>query len=390
MIFLRGKAPVNSLGLAFVFLALANYHHLMSLGDLKVALVHDELVRRGGAEHVLEALLRLFPQADVYALYASNTPQMTADGKTYDIHTTFLQSFPLWFRRHPRRLVALLPHAAERLDLSNYDLVISSSSAFAKAVITRSNIPHVCYCHTPTRYLWERKEKGLRAFGQHFLRLADFAAAQRPDVYIANSRYTQQRIWRYYRRESSVVYPPIRTSFFTPLPIPRLHFLAVGRLTRSKQFEQAILVCEKLGLPLRIVGVGQDYRRLKQLAGKHTTFLGKLSDDQLREQYRGARALLQPGVEDFGMAAAEALACGTPVIAIKAGGVREIVINSKLGILYREQHPELLAEALRQLLERNEPYDPATLQQAALNFSQAQFTSSVQNIIEEVLVARQN
>lgn len=360
----------------------------MSLGDLRIAIVHDELTRRGGAEHVLEELLRLFPQADVYALYSSNNPRLTIDKKTYDIHTTFLQSFPLWFRRHPRRLIALLPHAIERLDLSGYDLVISSASAFAKGAITRSNIPHICYCHTPTRYLWERKEGGLRALGQHFLRLADFAAAQRPDTYIANSRYTAGRIKRYYRRASMIVYPPVKTHFFTPLPIPRLHFLAVGRLTRTKNFDQAIAVCEKLHLPLRIIGTGQDYKRLKHLAGRYTTFLGKLSDTQLREQYRGARALLQPGVEDFGMAAAEALACGTPVIAVGTGGVQEIVSSPKFGILYREAAPELLAEAIRQFLERSESFTPAMLQQQAFTFSRAQFRSGIANVIEEVLGKR--
>lgn len=362
----------------------------MSLGDLKVALVHDELVRRGGAEQVVEELLHIFPQADVYALYSSNNPRLTAGGKTYVIHTTFLQKFPLWFRRHPRRLVALLAHAVERIDLSDYDLVISSSSAFAKGVITRSNIPHICYCHTPTRYLWERRERGMRALGQHFLRLADFAGGQRPDSYLANSRYTAQRVWRYYRRRSAVVYPPIHTEFYTPLPIPRLHFLAVGRLVQSKYFDQAITVCEKLRLPLRIVGVGQKYKQLKQLAGKYTTFLGKLSDEQLREQYRGARALLQPGVEDFGMASVEALACGTPIIAVNAGGIREIVTSPTLGILYRESQPELLAEAIRQFLERDEPFNPATLQQAALKFSRAQFAAGITKTVEATLSARQN
>lgn len=372
----------------------------MSTGGLKVALVHDELVRRGGAERVLEELVRIFPQADVYALFSSNHPSLTVAGKTYLIRTTFLQSFPLWLRTHPRRLIALLPHAAERLDLSDYDVVISSSSAFAKGVITRSTVPHICYCHTPTRYLWERREKRpLAVAGQHLLRLADFAAAQRPDVYLANSHYTQTRIASYYRRDSNVVYPPIRTEFFYPASsgvAPRSlgeggsFFLCVGRLTASKNFDRAIAVCKKLRLPLRIVGVGRQYAKLKRNASPYIQFLGKVSDEELREQYRQARALLQPGVEDFGMAAAEALACGTPVIAVGQGGVREIVTNSRLGILYQETRPELLAEAIRQFLARSQPFQPEALQRQAMRFSRAAFANSITNAVEQVLIPGHN
>src|SRR3989344_1139286 len=178
----------------------------MSLGDLKVALVHDELTRRGGAEIVLEELVRIFPQADLYALYAGE-PKMIVDGRTYHVRTSFLQRFPLWWRRHPSRLLPLLPQAAEQFDLSTYDLVLSSASAFAKAVVTRVSVPHLCYCHTPTRYLWSDAHAALERqpawarwparVGMHYLRLADFAAAQRVGVYLANSGFTQARIKSY-------------------------------------------------------------------------------------------------------------------------------------------------------------------------------------------------
>lgn len=352
----------------------------------RVAIVHDEFVRRGGAERVVEELLRLYPQSDVYALYASNHPYLSVDGKRHLIHTTFLQSLPLWFRRHPRRLVALLPHAVERLDVSQYDIVISSSSAFAKGVITRSSIPHICYCHTPTRYVWERQQAGpLQAFGQHILRLADFAAAQRPDVYVANSTYTQERITHYYRRKSTVVHPPIQTTFFTPAAASRSYFLIVGRLTSAKNFEHAIQVCEKLQLPLHVVGVGAHYTTLKRLAGKYTTFLGKLTDEQLREQYRGAWALLQPGIEDFGIASVEALACGTPVIGVRQGGILDIVTSNAHGVLYPKARPEHLAEAVRLFFERQDTFEPYKLQQAALKFSRTRFAEYMKNTVEEAL-----
>jgi glycosyltransferase involved in cell wall biosynthesis len=376
-----------------------HYSEMMSTGEPRVALIHDELVRRGGAEIVFEELIRIFPQADVYALYAG-TPRITIDGQTYPIHTSFLQNFPLWWRRHPSRLLPFLAQAAEQFDFAAYDVVLSSASAFAKAIVTRSNVPHICYCHTPTRYVWDsthevlgrstRLGRGMGRFILHYLRLVDYAAAQRVDRFIANSEYTRQRIATYYRQGSTVIYPPIDTIFFHPdLRVKRgtspTSFLIVGRLTPTKYFEQAINVSEKLHFPLRVVGVGSEYSRLKRLAGKHTTFLGKISREELRQEYRQARALLQPGVEDFGMAAAEALACGTPVIALGEGGAREIVQPYTNGLLYTEQRPEALAEAIRQFLAMEERVLPEQLQQAVLRFSRSIFEKAIRDQVASTL-----
>ncbi|MEX1111952.1 MAG: glycosyltransferase [Candidatus Andersenbacteria bacterium] len=380
----------------------SRYRDLMS-SDLNIALVHDELVRRGGAEHVFEELVRLFPQSDVYALYSSNTPYLTVEGIKYHIHTTFIQHLPMWFRRHPGRILPLLPHATEQLDLSQYDLVISSSSGFAKGVITRASVPHLSYIHTPTRYLWEEAHTVIKnrswvtraggAFLQHYLRIADYAAAQRPNQLIANSRYTQQRIASYYRRPSQVIYPPIDTTYFTPKSNERLWssqdpFLIVGRLTPLKYFEQAIAVCEKLQLPLVVIGAGHNEHNLRKLAGKHTSFIGKVPDEELRNYYRRARALIQPGVEDFGMTAAEALGCGTPVIAYGAGGVLEIVEHRRHGYLYTEQRTEALAEAMRQFLLIEQDFIPSLLQRQALRFSRIRFQAEILKQVEEALILR--
>lgn len=366
----------------------------------KIAVIHDELVRRGGAEGVFEEMLRIFPQADVYALYSSNNPQLTVDGKTYPIHTSFIQKLPLALRQHPGRVLPLLPHAAEQFDFSEYDLVISSASGFAKGAITRTNIPHICYCHTPTRYLWDaghevaRSRRGIVRWTlkglQHYLRLADFAAAQRPTIMIANSKYTQARIAAYYRRESAVIYPPIDTQFFTPKPSEKLWanqdpFVVVGRLTASKHFDQAIAVCEKLQLPLVVVGTGPEIHRLKKRAGKHTRFTGRVSREELRTLYRRARALLQPGIEDFGMASAEALACGTPVIALGEGGVREIVTHSHHGWLYSERRAEAMAEAMRQFLRVESSFQPELLQKQAMKFGVGRFRQELKNIVAREL-----
>jgi glycosyltransferase involved in cell wall biosynthesis len=371
-----------------------------TLGDLKIALVHDELTRRGGAEVVFEELLKIFPTADVYALYAGR-PQITINGITRPIHTTFLQKWPAWWRVHPSRLLPFLPYAAEQLDFAKYDVVISSASAFAKGIVTRSNVPHICYCHTPTRYLWDATHELLDRVSWiakwptrlllHYLRLVDFAAAQRVDVFWANSRYTQQRIAAYYRRSSSVIYPPIDTAFFTPgilsnrIDNDRRPFLMVGRLTPSKYFEQAILVCKKLKLPLTIIGQGPLEHHLKHIAGPRTQFIPRASREELRTAYRNARAYIQIAREDFGMATAEALACGTPVIAFGEGGVEEIVTNGVHGILYNEQRSEALAEAIRQFLLKEQLFTPEKLQAQASRFNTQRFHEDITGQLTKVL-----
>lgn len=360
------------------------YPDLMSKGDSKIALVHDELIRRGGAEMVFEELVKMFPQADVYALYAGGD-YLTVNGVRRLIKTSFLQKFPKWMRRHPKYVLPLLPYAAEQFDFSRYDLVLSSASAFAKAIVTRANVPHVCYCHTPTRYLWEPRKANIFL---HYLRLVDYAAAQRVDTYLTNSKYTQQRVAKYYRRESEVVYPPVRTDFFYPLNQARKHFLIVGRLTPSKRFADAIAVCEKLRLPLVVAGIGSEFSRWQKLAGTYTTFVGYASDTRLRDLYRSARALLQPGREDFGIASVEALACGTPVVAQNAGGATEIVNHHQHGILYQGQGVEALAEGMRQFLAWEARKSVEVLQARAMEFSSARFREAMQNHIARVLAGR--
>ncbi len=372
--------------------------------ELRIALVHDELIRRGGAEIVFEQILKLYPNSDVYALYAGNDPRITVNGKTYPIKTSFIQRLPVWCRKRPGRVLPLLPYAAEQFDLSSYDLVITSASGFAKGIITRSTIPHLCYCHTPTRYLWDASHEVLRRRSkivrpalkilQHYLRMADFAAAQRPDIMVANSRYTQRRIASYYRRPSEIVYPPIDTSFFSPKPAERLNasqapFLFVGRLTPEKNIDHAIAVCEKLKLPLVIVGTGSHRRALKKIAGRYTTFVGRVSRHELRNYYRRARALLQPGREDFGMASVEALSCGTPVIALGQGGAVEVISSSKLGVLYREARPELLAEAIRRFLDKERDFNISDLQRRAMDFSTNLFARSLTGQVDKLLAQYQ-
>ena len=249
---------------------------MMLKGDLRLALLHDELTRRGGAEVVFEELAALFTQADLFTLYAGR-PVLRTGGTLRPVKTSYLQRWPEWMRRHPGRMLPFLAHAAEQFDFSGYDVVISSASAFAKAIVTRSTVPHISYCHTPIRYLWDSalevaasRPWALRLpvkWLQHYLRLVDFTAAQRVDLFIANSQYTQARIAKFYRRASEVIYPPIDTEFYNPGIAKKIgdYFLLVGRLTPTKRFDVAIRVCEKLELSLVVVGTGPDLPRLKML-----------------------------------------------------------------------------------------------------------------------------
>jgi len=354
-------------------------------GDLRIALVHDELTRRGGAEVVFEELIRLFPQAHLYTLYAGSA-RIEVDDRRIGVRTSFLQRMPLWFRRHPARLLPLLPQAAEQFDLSDYDLVISSSSGFSKAVVTRVNTEHWCYCHTPTRYLWDATHqvtRGRRWLGWlarlvfHYLRLTDYAAAQRVDRFIANSKYTERRVRSYYQRESQIIHPPIDTIWFTPsakenkwqLHHDKRFWLCVGRLSPSKQFDQAVKVMTKLDLPLVVIGTGAGERQLKKVAGRKVKFVERAAKEELRRYYRQARALIQPGREDFGMATAESLACGTPVIAYGQGGVSEIVEDGLTGVLYEDQSEEALAEAIRRFLMIEKKWQIEQLQSSVLKFN---------------------
>ncbi len=368
-----------------------------------MALVHDELTRRGGAEVVLEEMVRVFPQADVFTLYAG-TPKMVVGGQEIDINTSFLQKFPLWFKRHPGRVLMFLPHAAEQFDLSEYDLVVSSASSFAKSVVTRINVPHICYCHTPTRYLWNSTHEIIKKASfykrpllrvlLHCLRLSDYAAAQRVDYFLANSQYTKHRIYKYYRRFSEVVYPPIDTSFFYPCPgdykkDSRGYFLVVGRLSSAKNFDQAIRVCDKLGFRLAVVGSGPEERRLRKIAGGHVFFKGSVNNEELRKYYRNAWALLQPGEEDFGMAAAEALGCGTPIIGYGRGGAKEIVEDGVTGVLYNEPREEMLADAIRWYISKKKFFDLKKARASVLKYSRENFAESLKKCAQTALANKE-
>jgi len=367
----------------------------------KVALVHDFLVSFGGAERVLQALASLYPDAPIYTLLQDEAiVERSFPGR--EIRTSFLQSFPAWLRRRYRALLPLYPVAIETLDLREFDLVISSSGAWSKGIITRLHTKHIAYVHSPMRYAWEGREtyldeslpwfipRLLMRLWLSYMRLWDAEAADRPDILIANSEYTRDRIMKYYRQEASVVYPPVLplsgSETVTVLPRnERKHFLVVSRLTRSKQIGSVIEAFNKLGFPLVVVGSGREESALRRIAGEHISFAGKVDDDRLGRYYREARALIFPSEEDFGMVAVEALASGTPVIAYEYGGIREILRVGETGEVFRSQTPEVIAEAVKRFIEKEAQggYSPETLIRSVKTFSRASFESGIRKAAGE-------
>lgn len=338
-----------------------------------------------GGERVLEALCRLLPQADIFTLFCEPSA-LTPELRRHQITTSFLN--PL--RRYYRGLLPLMPLALESLDLRGYDLVLSSESGPAKGVILPSTTRHVCYCHTPMRYLWDlypnyrndyvtsRVKRALMVPLTNYLRLWDFSTAARVDRFLANSENVRNRIWKTYRRESEVIYPPVAVDSFYWRPAEN-YFLIVSALVPYKKIDVAVRVFSRTGRRLIIVGTGPGYRRLKSLAAPTVELVGQVSETALRELYARCRALLLPGEEDFGIAPVEALASGKPVIALGKGGVLESVPRHGPcgGIFYDSPEDEHLQRAL-DAFEGIEPHIiPAELQKSVQRFAEHEFLNKI-------------
>jgi glycosyltransferase involved in cell wall biosynthesis len=327
---------------------------------MKVALVYDRLNKFGGAERLLLALHRLYPSAPIYTLV--HEPQTSEWAKGLRIMPTFLNSLPFLRSRH-EWLAPVAPLAFETLNLSPFDLVISLTSSDAKSVITKPHQLHLCYCLTPTRYFWsgashyagDRKMKWLPTFLKKYFTQLDLITSTRPDHYLAISQEVQKRVKKYYKRESTVVYPSIEDKFYSKKPIPfdkRKHFLIVSRLVPYKRVDLAISAFNLLKLPLVVVGTGSELKKLKQMAGSNISFAEEVSDERLIKYYREAKAVIFPQEEDFGLVPLEAQALGTPVIAYGKGGALETIIDGQTGLFF----PEQTAISLISAIEKFTPY----------------------------------
>jgi len=358
---------------------------------MKIALVHDYLVQDGGAERVLKAFHEIWPDAPTYTLLYEPS-KMGTHFRTKVIHTSFLQNFPFATTMY-KWLLPLMPAATESHNLSAYDVVLSSASAFAKGVITRADTLHICYCHTPTRYLWSDThtfvhDLGVPALVRRILPLAltglrawDRIAADRVDKFIANSKTVQRRISKYYGRDSILIHPPVETSKFRAGTGSGGYYLAGGRLVAYKRFDVIVNAFNKLGLPLKIFGVGPEDRRLRAMARPNIEFLGRVRESLKPDLYANAIAYLHPQEEDFGITAVEAMAAGRPVIAYGKGGGSETVINGKTGIHLEEQSWEELANAV--LCFEPASFDPEAIRRHAQTFDIEIFKERMKQYVDD-------
>jgi glycosyltransferase involved in cell wall biosynthesis len=366
----------------------------------RVALVHDWLTGMRGGEKVLDALCVLCPDAHIFTLL--HVPgSVSGRIAARPLHASFVQHLPRaprWYRNY----LPLFPAAVESFDLDGFDLVISSSHCAVKSVVVPGRARHLCYCHSPMRYAWDqfdayfgparlgRASRLARAALRPLARW-DAATSGRPDRYVANSQYVARRIRRYYNRSAAVVAPPVDTVFYTPAAgAPGPYLLVVSALVPYKRLDIAIHAARAAGMPLKIAGEGGDRARLEALAGPDVEFLGRATDETVRELYRGATAVLLPGEEDFGIVPVEAQACGRPVIALARGGALETVVDGETGLLVDSTEPGAWAAAMqrvRDAVSAGTAFLPGRIRAHAEQFSRERFLTAMAAEIDALVDA---
>ncbi|MBT3341456.1 MAG: glycosyltransferase [Gemmatimonadetes bacterium] len=368
---------------------------------MKVAIIHYWLVGMRGGERVVEALAELYPQADIYTHVCA--PERISDElRQHRIETTFISRLP-GARRWYNRYLPLMPLALEQLDLSGYDLIISSESGPAKGVIVPPEATHVCYCHSPMRYIWDRYHEYRSQAGlltrwmmpltAHYLRTWDVASAARVGTFVANSRFVSCRIQQYYHRQSTVIHPPVDVDALgrqtgeptdEPTDEPGDFYLYVGQLVGYKGVEMAVETFNRLQRRLVVIGEGPLLQKLRSMAGDTVEVMGWQPDEVVHQMYRTCRALVFPGVEDFGIVPVEAMASGRPVLALDAGGARETVMPGISGMLFTEPTPQSLMDCVADF-EKSPDFDPEKLRMHAQQFSRDRFKREFQDLVEGLI-----
>lgn len=362
----------------------------------KVAIIHDWLNGMRGGEKVLEYILDFFPEADIFTLFLDEN-KISEKIKSHCIVTSSLNRYR-YIRNRYRHFLPFFPAVVEDFDLNGYGLVISSSHCVAKGVIPSPDALHISYIHSPMRYIWDQYPvyfEGVRGLRKSFikhqvskLRIWDVCSSARVDYFIANSNFVKERIWKYYRRESEVIHPPVDTDYFQPLKNPeKNYFLAVSALVPYKQNQLLIDAFNRLGERLIVVGRGSEEKKLKKLAGKTIEFKSDISTEALKQLYQNARAYVFAGIEDFGISFVEAQACGVPVVAFKRGGVLDIVEDEKTGILFEEQGVKTLMAAIEKCkeMENDRPhgFSTAGIRKNSLRFSAEVFRQKMKTYFQE-------
>ncbi len=359
---------------------------------MRIALVHDWLTNLAGAERVLIALHQLYPEAPIYT--SVYNPEVFPQLAGADVRTSFLQRLPLARTKH-QAFPILRTIAFEGFDLSDYDVVLSSSHAECKGVLTGPETLHICYCYTPIRYYWSGYAhylahprfgllnpvvKAVMPWMTSYMRVWDRCAADRVDIFIGISEYIAERIKKYYRRDAAVIYPPVNTSWLSPGERHEDFFLMVGRLVPYKRADLVVDVFNELGWPLKIVGTGSEMKALQARARPNVEFLGHVPDGKLKDYYATCKAFVFPQEEDFGITPLEAMAAGRPVIAYRKGGATETVVDGETGVFFDEQTPEALKTAL--LAFDPDKFDVQKLRQHAEAFDEELFKQRMHDFVE--------
>ncbi len=324
---------------------------------MKIAIVHERLDVLGGAERVIQSLHAQYPDAPIYTSFVDYN-NLPADFSRMDIRTSFMQKLPSALKKRSDKLLPLYMIAFQDFDLSEYDVVLSSSYVAAKSILTPSATCHLCYCHTPMRFAWDlypeyiqgvknRLAQGIVRILLQYFRLWDVQTSNNVDCFIANSQVVRQRIRKHYRREAQVIPPPVETSRFSPAPQTRNYYLAVSRLVPYKRIDLAVEAFNQLGLELVVIGAGREEKRLRAMAGPNVRILGWQPDEEVARYLSEAKGLIFPGEEDFGILPVEAQAAGCPVIAYGKGGALETVLGNRTGVFFAEQTADSIAEAVQ-------------------------------------------
>lgn len=359
---------------------------------MKVAIVHDYLNQMGGAERVVAVLHEVFPEAPIYTTIIDKKvlPPELANA---DIRPSWMQKLP-GLRKHFKKYLPLYPHAIESFDLRDYDLVISSSSAFAKGAIKNKGALHICYCYTPMRFVWDFhnyiKNEELNIFYRNLLKPIishlkhwDLETKNRPDYYVAISNAVKSRIKKIYGKEAEVIFPPVEVEKFNIRNGPEDFYLIVSRLNSYKKIDLAIEAFNLIGIPLKIIGTGPYLRALMKMAKPNIEFLGRLTDREIADYYASCKALIFPGEEDFGLAPLEANASGRPVIAFKGGGALDTVKEGENGIFFARHSIESLIDAIKLMEKTIKDFSPHKIRQHALKFDKKVFIERFKKFVFE-------
>lgn len=360
-------------------------------GPRKVALVHYWLVGMRGGEKVLEALCELFPEADIFTLVA-DPEKLSPTILKHKITTSFLQK--VGGKRHYQKMLPLMPFALESFDLTDYDLIISSEAGPAKGIIPRPDALHICYCHSPMRYIWDLYpqyragagfiSRAVLSLTAPLLRAWDVSTAARVDHFIANSSYVAKRIEKFYRREATVVHPPVNVERFSPVSDVGDYYLCAGQITPYKRIDIAVAAFTEMGKPLVVIGSGVT-PELRKMAGPNIQFLGAVDDVTMAHHFARCKALVFPGVEDFGIVPLEVMASGRPVIAFARGGATETVIDGRTGILFSEQTSASLSKAVVRLESQIDAFQPQELRNWSLAFQKQRFIENITSLIAKYM-----